>query len=54
MVCVFDSYKVGGELGYKGGTSLGVSEWHVEVIPEGNILGFIYVSLECSLIGKFE
>ena len=54
MLGVSEYTKVGGELDYKEGTSIGVYAWSVESITEVNMLGFIAICLKCSLLGMFQ
>ena len=54
MIVVAESSKVVEILGYKEGTSLGLSVWSAEGITEGIMIGPIEVSLECSSLGIFE
>ena len=54
MIGVADSSKVGELLGCNENTLLGVSEWAVDGITKGIMLGIIEDSLEYSSLGLFE
>ena len=54
ILVVANSYKVREEIGCKEDKSLGVYEWSVDGITEGNMIGTIEVRLEWSSLDIFE